>query len=134
MLNQKSLGFSAFLSYLGRLFINFFILFLIFCSIVQTSSHLGDRHILDTDPKLACVNNRRVIVGQESKTYLCPFQTQVPPPTPPTNRVTPGPTINPTKICKNNTCRYCPKLDLSGRALSTTKWYHTLYCPLDMYL
>ncbi len=28
--------------------------------------------------------------------------------------------INPTKICKNTKCRYCPKLDFSGKVRSTT--------------
>ncbi len=28
--------------------------------------------------------------------------------------------INPSKICNNNNCRYCPKLDLSGLIKSTT--------------
>ena len=76
---------------------------------------------LSIDPKLQGLSNRRLVFGHKRmdnlRDILVHSKIQYPPPVKPTVTTV---TVNPTKICNNTNCRYCPKLDLSGSITSTT--------------
>ncbi len=80
-----------------------------------------ERHwpILEADPKLTDLTNRRVIIGHRRpknlRDLLVKSRLQYSPKPKTTNDQ-----MNPNKICNTKDCRYCPKLDLSGKITSTT--------------
>ncbi len=75
--------------------------------------------ILHTDPKLTCVASKRVILGHRRaknlKDILVHSRLRYPPTIP--NPIVTN-SINPAKVCNNQYCRYCPKLDHSGKVKS----------------
>ncbi len=73
------------------------------------------------DTKLQCVSDKRVVFGHNRLKNLCDILANSKISYPPKDKSTLSPqVINPTKICNNAKCRYCPKLDLSGMIRSTT--------------
>lgn len=78
--------------------------------------------IIEADTTLSCLYDKRTVIGHTRAKNLRDSLVHSrlrypPPPTPaPTDRDIP----NPTKVCKNASCRYCPLLDHSGKVLSTT--------------
>ncbi len=71
------------------------------------------------DPKLQCVFNQTPVFGHKrpknvKDILVCSKLTY------PLKDPKPKGWINPSKLCHNNKCRYCPKLDLSGLIKSTT--------------
>ncbi len=83
-------------------------------------------HILETDPRLVNFCHKEVIVGhkrpQNIRDILVSFRLCYPPAPPKPKGI-----INPSKLCKNTKCRYCPLLDLSGIAKSTPLVGPTLF-------
>ncbi len=71
------------------------------------------------DPKLQCVYNQTPVFGHKRhknlKDILVRSKLTYPPKDP-----KPKDWITPSKLCHNNKCRYCPKLDLSDLIKSTT--------------
>ena len=78
-------------------------------------------NILESTPTLACISNKKVVIGNRRlpnlRDRLVSSRLRYPPPGR-THEHDPN-TINPRKVCRTKTCRYCPKLDHSGVATST---------------